>query len=114
MTTINPYVALISFQEEFNKKRIIPKLINPNKNYYLEFDRPNGIPRFTYAFIIPNKVSPRFKSEVRAICQVVPVEPYFDGKAVFQIGCAVLEKYQNQGLAKIFVADCLDIFARGY
>lgn len=115
MTTVNPYIGLISFQDELNKKTIAPQLIEPNKNYYLFLDKPSSDSlRLTYALIIPNKVSPRLKKQVRAICQITPVEPYFDGKAVLQVGCAVLDTYQNQGLAKTFVGDCLNIFAREF
>lgn len=114
MTTINPYDGLISFQQALNQELIQPQLIETKKNYYIEVDKPNNSLRLTYALIIENKISSRLQKEVRAICQVVPAEPYFDRKVVFQIGCAVLEPYQNQGLGSKFVGDCLNIFAHEF
>lgn len=113
MTTINPYDGLISFQETVNAKLIKPKLIDKDKNYYLEVDEPLGILRITYALIVPNQIYSEFVNEVRAICQVVPVEEYKD-KPTFQIGCAVLKEYQNKGIAKQFVSDCLKIFSENF
>ncbi|MBH5329635.1 GNAT family N-acetyltransferase [Eikenella sp. S3360] len=109
MAAVNPYNGLISFQQALDQKLIQPRKLSEEKNYYIELDKPNGVVRLTYALITYSSILNQ-KKEVRAICQIVPVESY-NNRPVMQVGCAVLEKYQNKGIGQLFIRDCLKIFS---
>ncbi|WP_049355594.1 GNAT family N-acetyltransferase [Haemophilus parainfluenzae] len=86
----DPMIGLLSLQEELSKNRITLRNCTNNK-LCMFFDKPEGIPRFTY--VIVNE------GEILSFCNFVLVEPINDTPC-FQIGYAVPEKFQNKGFGK--------------
>lgn len=89
---IDPFNALISFQEEFSRGhlKLQPGSLYPNLYAYLEMFEGDSF-RFTYVRIE--------NSTVIAFVNFVRCEPIQRTPSV-QIGYAVPKAYQNRGLAK--------------
>ncbi|OOF88798.1 hypothetical protein BKG94_04270 [Rodentibacter ratti] len=86
----DPMRALLSLQEELSNNRIT--LLNcKNSELHMCFDKPEGIPRFTYV-----KIN---RGEIQSFCNFVLSDP-IDKTPCFQIGYAVPQKFQNKGFGK--------------
>ena len=86
----DPMRGLLSLQEEISNNRIA-LLKCKSSELHMFFDKPEGIPRFTYV-----KIN---EGEILSFCNFVLVEP-IDKTPCFQIGYAVPEKFQNKGFGK--------------
>lgn len=91
MPVVDPTPALLSFQEQLSKGRLVLHRCDLDRDLRVHLDDPNGAARFTYVYLDGKTVT--------ALVMFVPVDP-IDGLPCFQAGCAVPEAYRKKGLAQ--------------
>lgn len=103
---VDPYPALLSFQEAYKTKEIVCASGRIHPEIAVHFDEPApGDKRITYALLSDNKPV--------AIAIFANADPMHDGPC-FQIGYAVAESLRNKGLATEVVSKAMDEIINGF
>ncbi|MGO2306085.1 MAG: GNAT family N-acetyltransferase [Providencia sp.] len=102
---VNPYDALVSYQQALNDKLINPDVCKLHTNLTVLFEDFDQQFRFTYA-LTENGI-------VKGIVLFVRADP-IDNIVCFSIGYAVSEIFQNQGIAKEIIEKSIDELKNGF
>lgn len=102
---VNPYDALVSYQQALNDKLINPDVCKLHTDLTVLFEDFGEEFRFTYALTEDGIV--------KGIVLFVRADP-INGINCFSIGYAVTETFQNQGIAKEIIEKSIDELRNGF
>lgn len=102
---VDPTDALVSFQEAFSRGELRVQRCELDGDLYVHIDQAGEAMRLTYV-----RIEGRTVTAFANFCSCEPI----DGLPTFQAGCAVPERYRNQGRGKSVLRAAIEEMRHGF